>query len=206
MRTIRTASRWHTSLVSWPGSGFGGEGSRQRHHRQTERADSPRWGLGAERVPPTCLGQSANLLASPHLSCCARRLPISNSVGERIIETIGSLAVLALSLGILGGTLWFLGFFGMLSGYSGPLNNEIDDNTPPQWEEVVVEDQPELPAPEPVYWTCYWDPTMNENWHDDVACSRGSETTRPILLPDWPFVTYDDMMRAAREYEADLNG
>src|SRR5699024_11933913 len=71
---------------------------------------------------------------------------------------------------------------------------------------VVVEDQPELPAPEPVYWTCYWDPTMNENWHDDVACSRGSETTRPILLPDWSFVTYDDMMRAAREYEAVLNG
>lgn len=46
---------------------------------------------------------------------------------------------------------------------------------------------------------------MNENWHDDVLCTRGYEYDRPILLADWGFVTQDDMMAAAADYEAWLN-
>lgn len=54
-------------------------------------------------------------------------------------------------------------------------------------------------------WSCGWDPTMNENWHDDVLCVKGSERLRPELLPDWDFVTQEDMMAEAARYEAYLN-
>lgn len=46
---------------------------------------------------------------------------------------------------------------------------------------------------------------MNRNWHDDVLCTRGNKSHRPTLLPDESFVTEDEIMWAAREYEAKLN-
>jgi hypothetical protein len=58
---------------------------------------------------------------------------------------------------------------------------------------------------ENAYWTCVYDPTMNDNWHDDVLCSNGVSSKRPTLLPDDPFVTYDEIMQAAADYEARLN-
>jgi len=54
-------------------------------------------------------------------------------------------------------------------------------------------------------WECSWDPTMNDDWHDDVVCSRGFDTVRPILLPDQGFVTEDEMRAAGEAYEAELN-
>jgi hypothetical protein len=57
-----------------------------------------------------------------------------------------------------------------------------------------------------VTWDCFWDPTINDDWHDDVLCVRGDEWERPVLLADQPFVTEDEMIAAAAEYEAALNG
>lgn len=60
-------------------------------------------------------------------------------------------------------------------------------------------------APAEMTWDCVWDPTMNDNWHDDVICWRGAESVRPILL-DGQFVTEADMIAAGEAYEAQLNG
>lgn len=64
---------------------------------------------------------------------------------------------------------------------------------------------PPIPRPEAGAWECYYDETFNYDWHDDVICSNGYESHRPYLL-DWlDYVTYDDIMAAAAEYEASLN-
>lgn len=54
-------------------------------------------------------------------------------------------------------------------------------------------------------WTCYYDPTMNRDWHDDVLCENGLEQDRPYLRPKDKFVTEAEIMRSAREYEKKLN-
>jgi len=76
------------------------------------------------------------------------------------------------------------------------------DSTQPDPEEVV----PDPPAP-PVedLWSCDYIPTINNNWHDDVLCSRGPEQLRPILLPNQSFVTEAAMRAAAADYESKLN-
>ena len=54
-------------------------------------------------------------------------------------------------------------------------------------------------------WTCVYAPTYNDDWHDDVICSNGGNSVRPILREWDDFVTEDEMMASAREYEAELN-
>lgn len=54
-------------------------------------------------------------------------------------------------------------------------------------------------------WSCFYDPTMNENWHDDVRCTNGAKSYRPILLADRGFVTEEDMRAAGQDYENHLN-
>jgi len=46
---------------------------------------------------------------------------------------------------------------------------------------------------------------MNENWHDDVLCTNSSSSERPLLLLDHSSIAYDEIMRAAAEYESVLN-
>lgn len=55
-------------------------------------------------------------------------------------------------------------------------------------------------------WTCSYDPTMNYDWHDDALCSNGVERVRPYLLADDSFVEYDELMQAAADYAAAMNG
>lgn len=55
-------------------------------------------------------------------------------------------------------------------------------------------------------WSCFYDPTMNDDWHDDLLCTNGVDSVRPTLLPDDPFVEYDEIMQAALEYATVLNG
>lgn len=79
--------------------------------------------------------------------------------------------------------------------------------TPPP-DPVYETEAPDPPAPwQPSVdsWSCFWDPTMNEDWHDDVLCTNGAQRDRPLLLTDWGYVTYDDMMVAAADYEDWLN-
>ena len=89
----------------------------------------------------------------------------------------------AFAVGIFAVVLWASGFFGLFGGPAGFSSGDLDDNTPPEREAVdVVPDPPQPERP----WVCYWDATMNENWHDDVACSNGSRSIRPELLTDGP--------------------
>ncbi|MCQ2002206.1 hypothetical protein [Arthrobacter zhaoxinii] len=59
--------------------------------------------------------------------------------------------------------------------------------------------------PEAPGWTCRYSETFNYDWHDDVVCSNGMESHRPYLLEGYDFVTYDDIMAAAADYELYLN-
>jgi hypothetical protein len=61
------------------------------------------------------------------------------------------------------------------------------------------------PATSPATWACFWDPTINDDWHDDILCARGLETIRPTLLPGQEFVTEDEMIAAGMAYAATLN-
>lgn len=86
-------------------------------------------------------------------------------------------------------------------------NTESTTRTNPQGPVRTVEDDG-IPEDHeiPQAWNCFWDPTMNDNWHDDVYCSNGPEGYRPVLLAGVSFVTEDDMRQAAQEHEAYLNG
>ena len=96
-----------------------------------------------------------------------------------------------------------IGSSGVLNPFGPYAGGEVDGNEPPVRE--AVEASP-LPPPEPMpdLWSCSYMPTMNDNWHDDVVCSRGAERFRPNLLPG-EFVTPDEMKRAAADYEETLN-
>ena len=54
-------------------------------------------------------------------------------------------------------------------------------------------------------WSCSYDETWNDDWHDDVICSNGSEAHRPYLREWDAFVEYWEIMESAAEYEAELN-
>lgn len=54
-------------------------------------------------------------------------------------------------------------------------------------------------------WSCTYTPTMNDDWHDDVLCRNGSQLDRPYLREWDSFVTQDEIIESAREYEAQLN-
>lgn len=54
-------------------------------------------------------------------------------------------------------------------------------------------------------WRCFWDPTMNDDWHDDYLCSDGLNYDRPYLIPDDSFVERWELDAAVNDYEASLN-
>ena len=60
-------------------------------------------------------------------------------------------------------------------------------------------------ASEALGWVCTFDPTMNNDWHDDVLCQNGAALDRPYLREWDDFVTEEEIMESAREYEAALN-
>lgn len=66
------------------------------------------------------------------------------------------------------------------------------------WGEAVVDPDPR--------WSCGFSVTYNDDWHDDVVCSNGVESVRPYLREWDDFVTEDEIMESALEYEAQLNG
>jgi len=63
----------------------------------------------------------------------------------------------------------------------------------------------ETPGPVPRFWTCHYAPTADGDWHNDVVCSNGSEEHRPYLREWESFLTEEEIIAAAREYEAELN-
>ena len=57
----------------------------------------------------------------------------------------------------------------------------------------------------PHRWRCRYDPTYNDDWHDDILCTRGEERHRPYLREWDSFITYDEIIYEARLYEEYLN-
>lgn len=104
------------------------------------------------------------------------------------------------------------------SGFESPrFGGPGDDELQPGYDEYQ-EPQYDAPDPEPPtedeirqmttpneQWSCFLSPTMNDDWHDDVLCQRGYEYQRPYLREWDDFVTEDELMESAREYEAQLN-
>lgn len=75
-----------------------------------------------------------------------------------------------------------------------PTDQQIEQAQRESWERVTGQ-----------RWSCFYDPTMNNNWHDDVVCTDGPTSHRPLLLTDYSFVTEQDMRAAAQEHENYLN-
>jgi hypothetical protein len=104
----------------------------------------------------------------------------------------------------------------VLSGCSGEMTEselaqaEYQEHLQEQYEPTEEQLQAQADAAFEEYaathWACFYDPTMNDNWHDDVLCTNGIDSTRPQLLLDDPFIEYDEIMAAAAAYEAQLNG
>jgi hypothetical protein len=92
--------------------------------------------------------------------------------------------------------------------YDGDVGEDIGNDAPelePVEDPDPVREQPPAPEPDPV-WTCVYSPTYNEDWHDDVECSNGIDVDRPYLREWDSYVTQDEIMAAAAEYELSLNG
>lgn len=97
---------------------------------------------------------------------------------------------------------------------------EIDEPVDDSWEDEPVDEswneeppEDEAPADElspetdvSARWTCNYSPTMDNNWHNDVLCTNGSEQDRPYLREGDSFITETEIMDSAREYEDQLNG
>ena len=102
-------------------------------------------------------------------------------------------AVLALCVGLMvGGCVDY-----------PPDGNELLDEPEVQEPEPVVEDAP-IPEPEPL-WVCSYAPTYDDDWHNDVLCSDGVDEDRPYLREWDTFITEDEIMESAQEYEDGLN-
>lgn len=54
-------------------------------------------------------------------------------------------------------------------------------------------------------WTCTYSPSYDDDWHNDVVCTNGSEFERPYLREWDSFVTEAEIMESAREHERQLN-
>ena len=54
-------------------------------------------------------------------------------------------------------------------------------------------------------WVCIYSPTYDRDWHNDVLCTNGTESHRPYLREWDSFITQDEIMESAQEYERYLN-
>lgn len=125
---------------------------------------------------------------------------------REMLSNLGHMVLGGIALLLIGGFLFFVGKI-MLFGPDGP--PRLSNDLPQEVESVQIDSDPPAPAEEfepSNEWSCFWAPTMNENWHDDVLCTNGADTERPSLLTDWDFITQADMVEEAARYEAYLNG
>lgn len=138
---------------------------------------------------------------------------MAGGAGDKAKEAAGGLIGTVFLVVMVLGVGWFIGFRPIewvmdVANAAYPTENATEAPVAPIAPvntEPVEPVEPMVPPQEPELWSCYWDPTMNDNWHDDVLCQRGLDHDRPELLTNWDFVTYDDMMVEAANYEAWLN-
>ncbi|TXK19508.1 hypothetical protein [Homoserinibacter sp. GY 40078] len=112
----------------------------------------------------------------------------------------GALVLVALVVAVAWYSGWLPASPPLLAGPAHPTATSDDFEPASDQQSSDAEEEPGG------LWSCNWAPTYNDDWHDDVLCTRGFESKRPILLPDSDFVTEDEMRQAGREYEAKLNG
>lgn len=97
----------------------------------------------------------------------------------------------------------------MLTGCGSTGSSEFIGNEPPVREAVEPVQEPKfepLPEPEPeALWICTYSPTYDDDWHNDVVCSNGVDSERPYLREWDSFVTEDEILESASEYEDQLN-
>lgn len=77
---------------------------------------------------------------------------------------------------------------------------EVAEPTDQEVAQAQAEVEEDIPG-----WVCSYDPTMNHDWHDDVVCESGGAVDRPYLREWDDFVTEEELMQSAAEYEAELN-
>lgn len=92
--------------------------------------------------------------------------------------------------------------------------SDFAGNEPPEVEVYEPEDDSRY-VPDPDYgsdfgsmpdrWSCVYSPTYDNDWHNDVVCSNGVESHRPYLRGWDSFITEDEIMSSAAEYENELN-
>ena len=75
---------------------------------------------------------------------------------------------------------------------------------PPDGNELLEQPEVQEPGAEPA-WVCAYAPTYDQDWHNDVLCSNGVDEDRPYLREWDAFVTEDEIMESAQEYEDGLN-
>lgn len=116
-------------------------------------------------------------------------------------EFLGGVIIIALGAGlvyVLLGSAWFndpIGWGPALFAESDPSPSSSPPNrVQPVYQRPDAEPDP-IPEPDaPLLWECEWDPTMNNDWHDDVVCRRGWDAMRPNLLPNDRFVTQEEIL------------
>lgn len=130
-----------------------------------------------------------------------------------------SLAVRLLSCCLAGSTLTLLA---ACSAGAGPYG--YDDDVQPFYEDSIQHAPDEIPTKQEIdrltqeswdqfeteytgstEWQCTYDPTMNEDWYDDVLCRYGTQTERPRLREWDDFVEEWEMRESAAEYQDLLN-
>lgn len=92
--------------------------------------------------------------------------------------------------------------------YKDEVNTPVEDREPSQAEidEAIRESDQRVRETLGIgSWSCVYDESWNDDWHDDVVCSNGTESHRPYLRGDDPFVEYWEIMESAAEYESQLN-
>lgn len=112
--------------------------------------------------------------------------------------------------GVIGGMLFGVAYV-LTGGFDTSGGYVEDDYSRPPLEQVAPtpgyrqpgdwEDHHDASQP----WSCFFDPTMNYDWHDDVVCTNGVDTIRPRLLTGESFVDAGEMQAAAHRFENRLN-
>lgn len=111
------------------------------------------------------------------------------------------------------------------SGYGSPRFGGSEEELQPGYEEYIDDQQyvPDEPSEweidqaiqeseerareqlGPESWSCTLSVTYNDDWHDDVVCSNGTESHRPYLREWDDYVEEWEILESASEYEAQLN-
>lgn len=144
--------------------------------------------------------------------CCAGERTRSGDTTVRKIAFLMVSAAVVLLLASCSGYSRYDGSFEdempTYEQYEDEMNAPIEDYEPSPAEIDAAMRESEQRVREELSigsWSCVYDETWNDDWHDDVVCSNGSEAHRPYLREWDSFVEYWEIMESAAEYEAQLN-